>query len=265
MGVLIRMKTRRELKSEVKETFKGHWNQAIKLAIIPVIFQIITTIFAFTVVIVLSILIAKYSDSIAKGLSTTGTTGNFDHNNLLGNSVGGIISSMLLTGIGFTFLDWLRTKNADFSALKGAFSVFTKRNFLGVLVLYILINIFIFFWSLLFIIPGIVKSFAYSQTYFVYKDMSQAENADDFNFLDYITKSRELMNGHKFEFFVLKLSFIGWDILAILTLGIGYIWLTPYKLATYAAYYNSLAEGSDIPNNQQDKNTDDKRSVIVEY
>ncbi|MDN2454478.1 DUF975 family protein [Lactobacillus sp. UCMA15818] len=260
------MKTRKELKDEVKVTFKGHWGQAIKLALIPVIFQIIVTIIGFFAIMLLAIVFAEYSDSVMKGISTVDTTGGtFEHGNLLGNSAGGIIVTMLLTGIGFTFLDWLRTKNADFSVLKGAFSVFTKRNFLGILVLYILINIFVFFWSLLLIIPGIIKSFAYSQTYFVYKDMSQAKNADDFNFLDYITKSRELMVGHKFEFFVLKLSFIGWDIVAILTLGLGFIWVTPYKLATYAAYYKSLTENSGISDNEQDKNDDEKGSVIVEY
>ncbi|MFT8558136.1 DUF975 family protein [Liquorilactobacillus hordei] len=259
------MKTRRELKNEVKETFKGHWGQAIKVAIIPIIFQIIIIMLGILAVMILSIIVAEYSDSISNGISSVDTSNKFGHGNVFGNSAGGIIATMILTGISFTFLDWLRTKNADFSALKGAFSVFTKRNFLGILVLYILTNIFIFLWTLLLIVPGIIKSFAYSQTYFVYKDMSQSKNADDFNFLDYITKSRELMVGHKFEFFVLKLSFIGWDIVAILTLGLGYIWVIPYKLATYAAYYKSLAANSDIISDNQQNDDDEKKSVIVEY
>lgn len=50
------------------------------------------------------------------------------------------------------------------------------------------------------------------------------------------------MDGHKWRFFVLQLSFIGWDILACCTFGIGYIWLAPYKNATYAAFYKDLVD-----------------------
>ena len=58
--------------------------------------------------------------------------------------------------------------------------------------------------------------------------------------MDAITKSREMMDGHKFDYFILQLSFIGWALLCILTLGIGYLWLTPYMQITTAAFYNDL-------------------------
>ncbi len=48
------------------------------------------------------------------------------------------------------------------------------------------------------------------------------------------------MDGHKWELFVLRLSFLGWDILGVLTAGIGFIWITPYKQMTYMNYYVSL-------------------------
>lgn len=58
---------------------------------------------------------------------------------------------------------------------------------------------------------------------------------------DAITASRKLMQGHKWEYFVLQLSFVGWGILAVCTAGIGFLWLAPYIQATNAAYYRQLA------------------------
>jgi len=60
--------------------------------------------------------------------------------------------------------------------------------------------------------------------------------------MEVITKSKEMMNGHKMDYFVLVLSFFGWAILGILTLGILYLWLTLYMNVTFANFYNSLKE-----------------------
>ena len=57
-----------------------------------------------------------------------------------------------------------------------------------------------------------------------------------------ITRSSELMNGHKWEFFLFSLSFIGWFLLSILTLGIGFLWSTPYYMSAKSAYYHGLLE-----------------------
>lgn len=95
-------------------------------------------------------------------------------------------------------------------------------------------GLYISLWSLLFVIPGIVKSYSYAMTPFLLADQphlsaSQAINA-----------SKELMDGHKMDLFILDLSFIGWDILAALTLNLGNIPLNPYKNAAYAAFYRQL-------------------------
>lgn len=94
--------------------------------------------------------------------------------------------------------------------------------------------IWLFLWTLLFIIPGIIKAFSYSQMFFViaeYKEVS-------------VTKamkiSMEITKGHKFDLFVMYLSFIGWDLLCILTIGIGALWLVPYKNMTYTNAYHAL-------------------------
>ena len=98
-----------------------------------------------------------------------------------------------------------------------------------------LVGLYTFLWSLLFVIPGIVKAFSYAMTPFIL--------ADDPNLTasKAITRSRELMDGHKWELFVLNLTFIGWEILGALCFGIGLLWVTPYKNAAYAAFYRQIA------------------------
>ena len=95
-------------------------------------------------------------------------------------------------------------------------------------------GLYVFFWSLLFIIPGIVKSFSYAMTPFLlaeYPDMTVSEA---------ITLSRKIINGHKMDLFFLNMTFIGWSLLSALTLGIGSLWLNPYMNATHAAFYRQL-------------------------
>lgn len=89
-------------------------------------------------------------------------------------------------------------------------------------------------WSLLFIIPGIIAHYRYIMAPFLMADnpnMTAKEAID---------ASKELMDGHKGDLFMLGLSFIGWELLAMMTLGIGYLWLNPYKNAAYAAFYRDL-------------------------
>ena len=92
----------------------------------------------------------------------------------------------------------------------------------------------IFFWTLLFFIPGIVMCFAYAMTPYI------LEEHPEIGAWDASTRSREMMKGHKFDLFYLYLSFIGWFLLSLLTLGIGFIWLSPYVDAAKAAFYNDL-------------------------
>ncbi|EJQ64634.1 DUF975 family protein [Bacillus mycoides] len=117
------------------------------------------------------------------------------------------------------------------------FSWFTEgTKFLKSFLVYILVNVYIFLWFLLFIIPGIIKSFSYAMTYYVLNDHPE------YSLNQAITESRHMMAGHKMEYFILCLSFIGWFILSVITLGIGFLWLTPYFYTTKAAFYEEIAE-----------------------
>lgn len=86
-------------------------------------------------------------------------------------------------------------------------------------------SIFVFLWSLLLIVPGIIKGIAYSLVPMLLMD----DQYKDLDVTSVIKKSEEMMNGHKMDYFVLQLSFIGWHLLAILTLGLLEIWIIPYQ------------------------------------
>lgn len=97
-----------------------------------------------------------------------------------------------------------------------------------------LVGLFTFLWSLLLVIPGIVKACAYSQAMYILADDPSIGP------MEAIRRSKAMMDGHKMEFFMLGLSFVGWALLGVLTFGILYIWLIPYMNTTYANYHKSL-------------------------
>lgn len=100
--------------------------------------------------------------------------------------------------------------------------------------LYLLQAVYIMLWSLLLVIPGIIKSFAYSQAFYIL-----AENPG-MGANEALHRSDAMMKGHKMEYFILELSFYGWVLLTALTLGIAGIWVGPYMNATLTNYYLSL-------------------------
>ncbi|MEY8349248.1 DUF975 family protein [Bacillus cereus] len=101
---------------------------------------------------------------------------------------------------------------------------------------YLLMYVYLILWTLLLIIPGIIKSFSYSMTYFILNDHPEytANQA--------ITESRHMMDGHKMDYFLLCLSFLGWFILSVVTFGIGFLWLAPYFYTTSAAFYEEISK-----------------------
>ncbi len=112
------------------------------------------------------------------------------------------------------------------------------KDFADSLVLYLLRMIFIALWALLLIIPGIIKSYAYSMAFYIRMDKKLGAN-------ECITESRRIMDGHKWELFCLEISYIGWMILCVLTLGILSLWVMPrYNQAHYEFYLHIT--GQDV-------------------
>ena len=102
-----------------------------------------------------------------------------------------------------------------------------------------LVGLYTFLWSLLFVIPGIVKSYSYSMALYILAD-NKGKGAREC-----IAESAKMTDGHKMDLFVLHLSFIGWALLAPFTLGLLYIWLTPYMNAATANAYETLKAKSE--------------------
>lgn len=144
---------------------------------------------------------------------------------------------MLLIG-GMTCIGYSRL-NLDFvdgKALSIRQIVSEYPRFLRGLAMTLLTVLYVLLWMLLLIIPGIIASFGYALTPFLmaeYPDMGANEA---------ITLSKKMMQGSKANLFSLYLSFIGWSLLSILTLGIGYIWLIPYIRVTEAAFYREVSQ-----------------------
>lgn len=111
--------------------------------------------------------------------------------------------------------------------------LFSKFNQLvPALVANLLVGLFTALWMLLLIIPGIIKSISYSMTFYIL-----AENPE-LSGIEAINRSKAMMEGHKMEYFILQLSFIGWILLGAITFGIAYIWVLPYMQATTTNFYN---------------------------
>ena len=130
-----------------------------------------------------------------------------------------------------------------FNALKGEevnlSTLFTGFNYLGTAVLMnFLIAVFTFLWSLLFLVPGIIKGLSYSMAMYVLAEHPEMKATDA------IKVSQQIMEGHKMEYFMLLLSFFPWLLLTAVTFGIASIYVTPYLQLTVAQFYNNIKKNN---------------------
>lgn len=109
-----------------------------------------------------------------------------------------------------------------------------KDNFLGSMLTGILYNLFVGIGTILFIIPGIIFSYSFSMAYYIINDHPEMTA------LEALKESRRLMKGHKMQYFLLSLSFIGWMFLGLLCFGVGTLWVTAYMSTASAHFYEEL-------------------------
>jgi len=153
--------------------------------------------------------------------------------------IGGIASFIITPAFTLSLtMIFLKLSKSEEIAVGNLFDGFNKTG--RALWMNILISIYTFLWSLLFIIPGIVKSFAYSMSYYVLADNPELTANEA------ISKSKNLMNGHKGDLFVLYFSFFWWYLLVGLTFGIAAIYVSPYMNATVANFYNSIKDAEKV-------------------
>ena len=155
---------------------------------------------------------------------------------IMDDLVGGLLSIFVLLpmqyGYDISFLEYARTR--ENVKIEGIFYGF--KNYGCVLLTGLLVGIYTFLWLLLLIVPGIIKALSYSMSFYIVKDNPELSSEEC------IKRSMEMMDGHKWELFCLGLSFIGWILLGIITLGIGLIWIVPYMSTAYAHFYEYVKD-----------------------
>ena len=223
------MKRNKEIRAAARQALNGHWGWAILVCLIfGVIVAIVQTPNSLGSVFRLGM--------SRQSLATAAAVAGISFLDSMFTLFAGLFFTNPLT-VGFRNSLKAFYKDADYNTVGNMFKFgFSDgqywRNVAGIL----LMNLFIALWTLLFIIPGIIKSFAYAMTPYILKDNPELGPNDA------RLKSIEMMRGHKWKLFGLELSFIGWFLLCILSLGIGFIWLAPYFNTAHAAFYCDLLE-----------------------
>lgn len=207
------MKTNQEYKNAALAALKGHWAPAV----------VCTIVFMLVVIVVSMFSTVAELESMSDGVTLVV-----------------LLLSMLLS-VGVTMPLQVGYMNAYRDLLSGGDDALTRKmfsasyakwghNVLGMF----LMGLFTFLWMLLLIIPGIVKAFAYAMTPYILVDKPELSANEAINL------SCKMMKGHKFDYFWLCLSFIGWIILGAFTFGIGYFWLMPYMYTSFAGFYQDV-------------------------
>lgn len=142
-----------------------------------------------------------------------------------------LVSYILSAGFIIFLLNTIRSTAACYENLLDGFAIFGR-----VILLQIVTGIFVFLWSLLLVVPGIIAAYRYRQAIYLLIDHPEM------SVMDCIRESKRMMTGHKWELFVLDISFIGWGFLSSLAMirWLVRIYTTPYFGLTYALYYEAL-------------------------
>jgi uncharacterized membrane protein len=151
--------------------------------------------------------------------------------------VGSFVTGLVSLGYISLYLSILRGKTPTFEGSISAVTENIGTKFIATL----LVSLYTFLWSLLFIIPGIIKSYSYAMTPYILLDRTELSATDA------IKESEKMMDGHKMDLFILDLSFIGWILLSMLTCGILVLYVEPYMMATKSAFYLELKGPDPVP------------------
>lgn len=220
------------LRAQARANLQGNWGLSIGVAAVAVLLGGLIEGTSFLPQINTQItipIVQEFSAWLNHGLKIGNVTLNF-RNGILGFAAF-ILGGVLQLGYARFLLKQHDGKDTEFSDLFSQFD-----NFGTGFAQFFLRNLYVALWSILLIIPGIVKSYSYSMAPFIL-----AEHPD-------ITASRaielsmQMMEGHKMDLFILDLSFIGWSFLAAMTANLGYLALNPYTNAARAAFYRQLQE-----------------------
>lgn len=207
------MRSCKELRATARQALSDNWGTAAAIMLVYLLISFILGI----------------PSQVADLLKMTDNAGSNLPALLSGSSL--VISLLFLPmqwGISTMFLDLHRGGTISFD---GLFEGFTGGRYTRILRTYLLSYIIVCLWTLLLIIPGIMKALSYALMPFILRDEPELSARE------VLAKSSAMMHGRRWHLFCLYLSFIGWILLALLTCGIGILWLTPYMQTAFAAFY----------------------------
>ncbi|MDD5989558.1 MAG: DUF975 family protein [Bacteroidales bacterium] len=207
------MQLNSELRAQARERLDGKWGTFVLMTFLMCVIQVLLQI-------------PSYIGSLLEVLSPENAMASLSFSN-----ISNILSLLALPlGWGLT-VSLLRNHREESVDIENLFDGFRRGRYVRVFCALFLVNLFTFLWTLLLIIPGIMKAFSYALTPYILLDEPEltAKQA--------ISRSCEIMQGRRWKLFCLYFSFIGWGILCLLTFGIGFLWLAPYINASIAAFY----------------------------
>ena len=143
-----------------------------------------------------------------------------------GSLISLIISGPFALGVSIFWLNLSRKNNVQMEMIFSGFKDFGKA-----LKLYYWRMLFTILWLLLLIVPGFIASLSYSMAFFIMADNKEIGAREA------LKQSKKMMQGNKWKLVCLDLRFLGWFLLSILSLGIGFLWLIPYSSVAYAKFY----------------------------
>ena len=232
------MFTASEFRRIARDKLRGHWGRSVLVTFIVSLICGISSIYNLAKNMDFDTLFAgNYNDFFA-GFAAADT-----ETSLFGSLIALVLSIVVLLfsgalemGLNKYYIDLVaENRQGEVSVIFSRFDIFLKAMGLN-----LFMALFIWLWSLLFIVPGIIATYRYRLAPYL-----MAENPG-LGIREAVNMSKELMAGHKWRLFCLELSFIGWGILCLFTCGIGDLWLQPYISAATAAFYVDLT-GRNIP------------------
>ena len=218
------------IKSLAKEKIKGNkWNLIWPLLVISIISSILTNLLGGGNLVTINADSIKSLQNMSYEAIMNAAVVNPRAEAI--NTVVSIVVGIITAGYVNYVLTFVRNGSASIDDIMDTI----KKKWLQILLANILVGIIVFAFSLLLVIPGIVRAIAYAMVTYIIVD-------SDLEAKDALKKSREMMNGYKWDYFVFNLSFIGWFLLVPFTFGIILIWLIPYMNVAEALYYEKLKE-----------------------
>lgn len=197
------------LKEKAKSALRGYWAQAI----------------------IVTVIVWLMTDAFTQQQTVETARSSFQLNFNLGDLLNLLLSGPLALGTVFFYMKIERREAPRIGIIFDGFKFF-KKSF----IYHLITTMLILLWTLLLIVPGIVAALRYSMGYYIMADNPEMSA------MEALRESSDLMKGNKMAYFSLILSFVGWFIVSLITLGLGFLYLIPYFRMTSLNFYRSITE-----------------------